>query len=153
MSSSNDPSRQPQMHVPRPSRTVGGHAATSSVNDASHQPEMYAPRPLRTASGYTARESADDTTPIEKERFEWARSSESPFDQRRLDLDLTLINGRVTSVNTVVSESPSMSAAPGAPPSLMKIVLYLHDGEVRRAVVTEDSNRGVINPVVSEMDV
>jgi hypothetical protein len=79
---------------------------------------MHGLRLSRAGSGYLATPSADDTTPIEKERYEWARGSKSPFDQQRIDIKLTVVNGKVTSVSTVISESPSMSSTIGRSPQL-----------------------------------
>lgn len=113
-------------------KATGGHGRSSS-------------RPsTRPKFGHGPRSAdVDDTTPIQIAHHEWRRRSESPFDQHRLDIDLTVINGQIFTADTVISESPSMTATSKAdmPQKHLKLVIHLIDGRFCSGIVTEVLDR------------
>ncbi|CAD0083692.1 unnamed protein product [Aureobasidium vineae] len=74
----------------------------SPSQTSARQPQAKTACPAHTGRGCAAAAPTDDTTPIETSRFACLRRAESPFDQQRIDLKLTMINEKIAFASELV---------------------------------------------------
>lgn len=126
---------EPQAQLPMSpplSRTAEGASASDRLSatnrsDAERVSTMRSPSP-------------DDDAPVETSREEWIRNvGRGPRPEERIEVTITLVNGRIASAGTRVSESPNLrrTGDTGRPRRHLKITLHLLDNVVSRAAIIE----------------